>query len=240
MSAAASSGSRGMKLGAEPRKLAILGALVAVAIVVLIYNSNDSTPGISTPSRQASAPNVTAPPSAALPHARERRRAMQRNRDRNTLRMQEVTVEAQQGSIDPTLRLDLLERLKNAKFTGAARSLFEPGPAEIPPQLAQKVTVMPGPRPGAAPAAMPGPAAPAGPPPITLKFYGFAAPPTSNGARRGFFLDGDEVLIANEGDTIKGRYHIVSLQPKAAEVEDLTTKSKQSLPIAPEGAGSAM
>jgi hypothetical protein len=153
--------------------------------------------------------------------------------------MQEVTVEAQQGSIDPTLRLDLLQRLKGIKFAGAGRSLFEAGPAELPPQLAKKVIVMPGARPGQA-AAMPKPAGPPQPPPITLQFYGFAAPATSSGVRRGFFLDEDEVLIANEGDTLKGRYHIVSLQPKSAEVEDTTTKNRQSLPITPESGGSAL
>jgi hypothetical protein len=239
MSAAASSGSRGIKLGAEPRKLVLLGALIAVAVVILIYNSSGTSSGPSTTTgaiRSANAPAAL----RVAPHPREQRRNAQRARDRKNLRMQEVTVEAQQGSIDPTLRLDLLQRLKNTRFAGAGRSLFEPGPAELPAQLAKKVTVMPGPQPAQAPAAAPGPAGPAQPPPITLKFYGFAAPATANGVRRGFFLDEDDVVIANEGDTIKGRYHILSLQQKAAEVEDLTTKNRQSLPITPEGGGGAM
>lgn len=236
MSAAASPGSRGLKLGAEPRKLALLGGLIVVVVLVWIYNSNGTSPGPSNAATRAT--NATA--SSGASHPREHRRTAQRARDRKTLRMQEVTVEAQQGSIDPTLRLDLLQRLKGVKFAGAGRSLFEPGPAELPPQLAKKVIVMPGAQPGQAAATAAGPAAAPQPPPITLKFYGFAAPATSTGARRGFFLDEDEVLIANEGDTIKGRYHIVSLQPKSAEVEDLTTKNRQSLPIAPEGSGSAM
>ena len=239
MSAAATSRSRGMKLGAEPRKLAILGALLAVAAAVLIYNSSDTG---STPSNTGSTTRATNAPATApaIPHPREHRRTAQRARDRKTLRMQEVTVEAQQGSIDPTLRLDLLQRLKNVKFAGPGRSLFEQGPAELPPQLAKKVTVMPGPQPAQASVTPAKPAAPAGPPPITLKFYGFSAPVGTNGPRRGFFLDEDDVVIANEGDTIKGRYHIVSLQPKAAEVEDLMTKNRQSLPIASEGSGNAM
>ena len=162
MSAAATSGSSGLKLGAEPRKLAILGALVAIAVVVLIYNSNSSTPAPSNAGTSAPAAN-TARPAATTPHQRARSRTSQRSNDRRTLRMQEVTVEAQQGSIDPTLRLDLLERLKHVKLNGAARSLFEPGPAELPPQLAKKVTVMPGPRPEQTPAAGAGPDVSAGP-----------------------------------------------------------------------------
>ena len=237
MSAAATSGSRGLKLGAEPRKLALLGGLIVVVILVWLYNRNGTSSGPSnTAARTANAPAA----SSAAPHPREHRRTAQRARDRKTLRMQEVTVEAQQGSIDPTLRLDLLQRLKGIKFAGAGRSLFEAGPAELPPQLAKKVIVMPDARPGQVAAAAPGPAAKPQPPPITLKFYGFAAPATSTGVRRGFFLDEDEVLIANEGDTIKGRYHVVSLQPKSAEVEDLTTKNRQSLPITPESGGNAL
>jgi hypothetical protein len=236
MSAAATSGSRGLKLGAEPRKLALLVGLIVVVILVWLYNRNGTSSGPSnTATRATNAPAA----SSVLPHPREHRRTVQRAHDRKTLRMQEVTVEAQQGSIDPTLRLDLLQRLKGIKFAGAGRSLFEAGPAELPPQLAKKVIVMPGARPGQA-AAMPKPAGPPQPPPITLKFYGFAAPATSSGVRRGFFLDEDEVLIANEGDTLKGRYHIVSLQPKSAEVEDTTTKNRQSLPITPESGGSAL
>jgi hypothetical protein len=236
MSAAATSGSRGLKLGAEPRKLALLVGLIVVVILVWLYNRNGTSSGPSnTATRATNAPAAL----SAAPHPREHRRTMQRAHDRKTLRMQEVTVEAQQGSIDPTLRLDLLQRLKGIKFAGAGRSLFEAGPAELPPQLAKKVIVMPGARPGQA-AAMPKPAGPPQPPPITLKFYGFAAPATSSGVRRGFFLDEDEVLIANEGDTLKGRYHIVSLQPKSAEVEDTTTKNRQSLPITPESGGSAL
>lgn len=230
----ASASSRGMKLGAEPRKLAILGGLLAVVVFVFIYNSSDT----GSPSNSTRTTRTATPPAAVstLPPAREHRRGPQRTRDNKTLRMQEVTTEAQQGSIDPTLRLDLLARLKNVKFSGAARSLFEAGPAELPEQLAKKVTVMPGPQPQqAAAGTAQGPVGPPQPPPITLKFYGFAAPATSTAPRKGFFLDGDDVVIANEGETVKGRYHIVSLQPKAAEVEDLTTKSKQSLPITSEG-----
>ena len=48
MSAVASTRSRAMKLGAEPRKLIILGSLVAVAIAVALYNGNDEPTGGSS------------------------------------------------------------------------------------------------------------------------------------------------------------------------------------------------
>jgi hypothetical protein len=224
-----------MKLGAEPRKLIILGGLLAVAVVVLIYNSNSSdTPGGSTVGSVARTAG-SAPIGIPLQRQHGKKRAVARTSERNTLRMKEVTVEAQQGEIDPTLRLDLLERLKGVKFTGGSRSLFEAGPAPMPAQLAaQKVTVMPGPLPQTpaqtANTPMPAP----GPPPITLKFYGFAAPVNAGGTRQGFFLDEDTIFVADEGQIVKGRYRIISLQPKSAEVEDVVTKSRQTLPITPE------
>jgi hypothetical protein len=232
VSAAVSTRIRGMKLGAEPRKLAILGGLVAAAIGVFFYNSSGDTAGsvsTGTAVHQASTLPVDTP--APRPHLRRRVRSS----DRNTLRMQEVTLEAQRGDIDPTLRLDLLQRLKGVKFTGAWRNLFEPGPAVITPQMAaaKPVKIMPGPLPRNA-AGGPMGVNPAGPAPIPLKFYGFAAPVNSSGARRGFFLDGDNVLVADEGETVKNRYRIISLQAKSAEVEDVMTKNRQSLPIVPE------
>jgi hypothetical protein len=238
MSALAAAKAKGIKLGAEPRKLAILGVLVALAIVVVIYNSGSDTPGPSATTTTAVKPSATAIPPTASTAARLRaRRRLAQQRDRNgALRMQEVTLEAQQGQIDPTLRLDMLDRLKNVNFSGGTRSLFEAGPAvATAAQLAAKsVKIMPGQLP---PNAVHPVNAQINPQfaPIPLKFYGFSAPVSASGPRRGFFLDEDNILIADEGETVKGHYRIVSLQPKSAEVEDTVTKNKQTLPIVPEG-----
>jgi hypothetical protein len=232
MSASASTKVFGMKVGADRRKLILLGLLVVVAAVLLLYNGSD-TPGpqsSTTTARPATA--QPAAPSATSP--RRTRRRTQRANEHNTLRMEEVTVEAARGDIDPTLRLDLLQRLKTVKFTAARRNLFEPG-AVITPQMpaAKPVKIMPGPLPhpgGPNPAAVQ--AGPAPPPPIPLKFYGFAA--AANGSRRGFFLDQDNIVVADQGDIVKGRYRILSLEPKSAEVEDMVTHSRQNLSIVPE------
>jgi hypothetical protein len=237
MSAAAPSKAGGLKLGAEPKKVVILGILLAVAAALLISNlsSNDSgAPASPTP--------VTHPataPVAAAPIAHEqatRRRPNQRSSERNILRMRTVTVEAQRGDIDPTLRLDLLARLKNVRLTGGERSLFEAGAAPVPAAaVAPPTKIMPGPLPSTAPAS--GQEAAAGPPPVVipLKFYGFSAPATATGPRAGFFLDGDNIIIANEGELIKNRYRIVKLMPKSAEVQDVIAKVQQTLPLTPEG-----
>ncbi len=233
----AASPSRGLKFGAEPRKLALLGGLLVVAVGAFLYNSNSDT-GSSDAGGAVHPAAVPAAMTTPLTRPRTpRKRVVQRN-DKNTLRMVDVTLEAQHGSIDPTLRLDLLQRLKGVKFTGGTRSLFESGPAAALPGQpgAQVVKVIPGPLPQQS---LPQGTSPAGTinpqfAPIPLKFYGFAAPANSIGPKRGFFLDEDNVVVANEGEMVKGHYRIVSLQPKTAEVEDTTTKNRQTLQIIPE------
>jgi hypothetical protein len=236
MSAAAPS-KAGLKFGAEPKKVAILAVLLVVAAGLLISNLTSSDPGSTNPVATVTHPAAT--PAAAPPVAQERstrRHLNQKSSEKNVLRMRTVTLEAQRGDIDPTLRLDLLARLKNVQLTGGERSLFEAGTS--PAQAAANASptkIMPGPLP-----AHPGPvtaAQPASPPPVVipLKFYGFSAPATATDPRAGFFLDGDNIIIANEGEVVKNRYRIVKLMPKSAEVQDLIGKVQQTLPLTPEG-----
>ena len=69
-------------------------------------------------------------------------------------------------------------------------------------------------------------------PPIPLKFYGFVNK-TKVGDKRAFFLDGEDIVIAAEGDTIKKRYKIVRIGVNSAVVEDTEFKSnnQQTLPL---------
>ena len=140
------------------------------------------------------------------------------------------------ASIDPTLRLDLLAKLKTVDVEAGTRSLFEI--AAAPPQKWQRGArsrrrsrsrsqfVGPvQPKPVEAP---PEPKAP----PIPLKFYGFVNK-TKVGDKRAFFLDGEDIVIAAEGDTIKKRYKIVRIGVNSAVVEDTEFKSnnQQTLPL---------
>jgi hypothetical protein len=96
---------------------------------------------------------------------------------------------------------------------------------------------MVGPMPPPKPAEAVKPAEPKAPP-IPLKFYGFVNPPKA-GIKRAFFLDGDEIIIAGEGDTVKKRYKIVRIGLNSAVVEDTQFKSnnQQTLPLEAELAG---
>jgi hypothetical protein len=53
-------------------------------------------------------------------------------------------------------------------------------------------------------------------------------------ANRGFFMEGDNVLVAAEGDVLERRYLIVALTPNTAKVEDTQLKQGQDLPVTPE------
>ena len=56
-----------------------------------------------------------------------------------------------------------------------------------------------------------------------------------SGLRQAFFLDGEDILIAAENQTIKNRYRIVRIGVRSAEVEDTSSKSQQNLPLVEEG-----
>ena len=75
------------------------------------------------------------------------------------------------------------------------------------------------------------------PPPITLKFYGYSTP-RSDGQKRAFFLDGDDILIAAEGEMVKKRYRVVQIGVNSVIMEDTQFKNnRQTLILQQEQAG---
>ena len=50
-------------------------------------------------------------------------------------------------------------------------------------------------------------------------------------------MDGDEILIATEGITFKGRYRLVRIGVNSAVVEDIQYKHEQTLPLAEDAQG---
>jgi hypothetical protein len=144
-------------------------------------------------------------------------------------------------SIDPTLRFDLLAKVQAVDPHGGNRNLFQfgaPPPPPAPKEPEPKII----PSAVAAGRANPGeikPAAPAGPPPpppIPLKYYGYS---TQKGEirKRAFFLDGEEILVAGEGDTVKRRYRVVRIGINSVVMEDTEHKSQQTLPLTEEVVG---
>ncbi|MGC8884485.1 MAG: hypothetical protein ACP5UT_16765 [Bryobacteraceae bacterium] len=219
-----------MKLGAEPKKVAILVALLAVAAYFFYQNSSQGTP---------SPPPAARPRPAArgsTPEAESRTPAAPRMPEgRREFRPSLVPPKGMDTArVDPALRLDLLERLEKARFEGVGRNLFEFGPVEAPrPKLPEpKIQLQPqakmiGPEPPPPP---PAPPAKQPPPPIPLKFYGVALPLRGND-RRVFCLQGDEILTPSEGDLIQNRYRIVRITATSVLVEDTQYRHQQQIPV---------
>jgi hypothetical protein len=128
------------------------------------------------------------------------------------------------------LRLDLLAKVQTVSPQGGSRSLFQFGapPAPKPVEVAaiHPAPRMIGPEPPPKPAPPVVPPAPPPPPPITLKFYGFAKP-KPDGQKRAFFMDGDEIFVAAEGELIKRRYRVVQIDVNSVVMEDTEYKNNR-------------
>jgi hypothetical protein len=149
------------------------------------------------------------------------------------------------ASIDPTLRLDLLDDLQKVNVESSGRSLFEAlsaPPVQVAKNLPEPAKIIPtfkkyGPEPPPKPVeAVKPPEPPA--PPIPLKFYGFIAPvKAGTGPKRAFFLDGEDIIVAAEGQLVKNRYKIVRIGLNSAVVSDTQFKNhEQTLPLVEEQA----
>lgn len=246
------------KAGAQRKQLAILGVLIVVLVVVVFWmNWTPSTPESSAPAPRASvAPAVSIPampgpraPRTSAPTPMPPLRSGSRAEERSTTGDFRPSLKLKEGTdisrIDPTLRLELIAKLRKAPIEGGARSIFEfsqppaPPPPKVdpikPPPMAVNAKA-------GAPAAAGPPAKPATPPlpPITLKFYGYVNGPVKGApgaSRRAFFLDGDDIFIAGENDVIRNRYKIIRIGISSAVVEDTTNKNQQTLPLVEELAG---
>jgi hypothetical protein len=142
-------------------------------------------------------------------------------------------------TIDPTLRTDLLAKVQAVDMEGGRRNLFQVGAPPLPPEPTVSVkggtqaakAFGPEPEPGPPPK----PAEPP-PPPITLKYYGYSSARTDS-RKRAFVLDGDEILVGAEGDTVKKRYRVVRIGVNSVVMEDTQFKHQQTLPLQEEAAG---
>jgi hypothetical protein len=230
-----------MKFGAERKKILILAALLAVAGVVFMINSTDG--GGASPTSSAARPQSATPGGLTAPQDRESAARPSRASGRATtefrpsLRPKRGEERTDPTTIDPTLRLDILAKLKQVSIAGAHRSIFDfgqaPPPKPNPAEAAKSKTPAPSPLVAEAKPAEPEkPLEPEKPkaPPIPLKFYGYISR-TNNPAKRAFFMEGEEIHVAAEGELVKKRYKIVRIGLNSAVVEDTQFGQQQTLPL---------
>lgn len=233
-------------VGANKKNLTALGVLFVILIGVFIYNwsGSSSTPAPSAPasapfSTPAASPVPQRAPNIAQVSLEHRRDNARVEEFRPTLKLKEGT---DVSKIDPTVHVELLAKLRDAEMKGGTRSVFAFGSAPPPPVDPIQVTKLKQAEEQAKIAAdkkreedkhKPPPGPPPAPP-IPLKFFGYS---TRGAVKRAFFLDGDDIDVAEENQTIKNRYKVVHIGVNSVVVEDTQSNNQQTLPLVAELAG---
>jgi hypothetical protein len=232
-----------MNLTPEQKKMAFLGGLVLVGGYIFYTNvlAGPDVDTKKTPARPAA--GVTTPAVTGAPNiARAKVPVRGAARDfKPTLKFRPEE-RPNYATIDPTLKLDLLAKVQSVEVEGGSRSLFQFSTAPVAAAAQSATQVGPihpvarfiGPQPPPPPVVPPPPPPP---PPITLKFYGYSTP-RADGQKRAFFLDGDDIFVAAEGDLIKKRYRVIQIQVNSVIMEDTEHKNnRQTLILQQEQAG---
>jgi len=201
-----------VNLGAENRNKVIAAVSLVVIAVVLMATRFSGFLGSGSSSASIPPPAALGDRASEIPAAPPPR-ATGRNR---TASKRQTAAQ----SLDPTLRTDLLKVSEDTKYEGTGRNIFKVF-VDIPKPIQQVATQ--------APIQAQGPALPPPPPPIDLKFYGYATP--AGGTKRIFLAQGEDVFIAREGDIVDRRYKVVRISGTAVEILDVLSNNRQSIPL---------
>jgi hypothetical protein len=189
-----------VKLGIENRKQVI--ALAVLAVIAAAIMGYEFWPSSST-----------ATPTTGQTTATAAKPGMRRSASGKMVPVGEPR-------LDPTLDLKLLSQSEEIKYAGNGRNIFVVGSVPIEKPKANGTDKQAGLR-------LPPPIQP--PPPITLKFFGFANRPGET--KKVFLSQGEDVFIAAEGDIVDRRYRVLHISPTAVDVEDVINNNRQSLPL---------
>ncbi len=203
-----------MRVGAENRTKTIIAVALFVLAVFLVARTFGGFGG-GTPA--AAAKPSTPPVPAAV-----RGRRIIRARSPRTAQAAEPAV-----SLDPRLRLDLLQASEDTDYTGAGRNIFRAqAEVDIPKPITTDLTAHKGQQPEPTPPPNSGPPPL---PPIDLKFFGFASEPGEQ--KKIFLAHGDDVFVAGEGDIVDRRYKIIRISNNSVEVQDVLNNQRQTIPL---------
>ena len=245
-----------MKVGASRGKIIGLALLLLLGGYLFYSNvlsdPNDDRPHQPAPSPPAAknqpiadALNGTAPvtPAPRGPVVRSTSRSNKSSEEFHPSMKRKPEEALDPASVDPTLRLDLLAKVQNQQLETAGRNPFQFGQPPAPPvppapKVDPKKLLEAKNQPPPKAVEPPKPEGPPKPPPLNLawKYYGYTSPPGSP-RKRAFFLDGEDILTANEGDVLKKKYKVVRIGVNSVVMEDVDTKSQQTLPLAEEALG---
>ena len=201
-----------MKLGSDSRtKTIAVAALAVIALLVVIFELMHSLSTVAS----TNTPTVTNMPELSPSPTRPGRKGAGTAAKK---------VRPPQ-SLDPTLNLQQLAITEQIKYEGSGRNIFVSQAEEIPKPLGtgtadgkkEDTKIFPIP-----------PVAP--PPPIPLKFFGFASHPGE--PKKIFLSKGDDVFIAGEGEIVDRRYKVLRISPNSVEIQDVIGSGPpQSIPL---------
>jgi hypothetical protein len=223
-------------LSADKKQIAwLIGIVVFGGAFVWYENSGDSpAPTIAppaAPSSDAATPAVRMASAAAPDRRRVNHNQASDFQPRFGPRTPEERLDP--ATVDPTLRLDLLAKVQNVELGPPGRNLFDFGSAPLPvpaiPKNVPTIAINHAPSlPGPSSVTPAGPPPPPSAPPMTFKYYGYKIS-SSDGHKAAFLLDGDDILVAGENDTVKRRYRVVRIGVNSITIEDTQFKSTQTL-----------
>jgi hypothetical protein len=200
-----------VKLGTENRKQTIVAATLGVLLLLIVvyeFMPSSSTIASTTPA----ATGLQELPSHAARPARRSSGSASGKKERPP------------QSLDPTLHLAQLALSEQIKYEGSGRNIFvSQADPVIPMPLA------PGRTDGKDPQTYVPPPQTA-PPPIPLKFFGFANRPGE--PKKIFLSKGDDVFIAGEGEIVDRRYKVVRISPTSVDIQDVVGSGPpQNIPL---------
>ncbi|RRA48974.1 hypothetical protein [Acidipila sp. EB88] len=198
-------------VGTDDKKKVAIAASLGLVVLVLafktIFGGTPTPPPPAVPVRPAALASAPAPARSA-PAAG-------------------MSPTTSSSNLDPALHPELMAENENYLYAGSGRNIFaqnsaaptaaiaiEKVKAPVRPSMVMAAAVNTGPPP---------------PPAIDLRFFGYSA--RRNGTRKAFFLHGDDVFVASEGDVVSHRYRVVRIGPFSVDVEDLPYHDTQSLPL---------
>lgn len=194
-----------MKLGTEKKGQVVL--VVVLFAVVLGFGGWELYGYFATPS----APAHPVPAQTAVPAAGSATTGNE---------AQKVSA----PSMDPTLHLELLAQSENVEYAGTGRNIFSADSAPV-----QIETPIKSPRAGPEAPRVEVPTGPPRPPAIDLKYFGYTRAPDKS--LQAFFVQGDEIFMAQIGQIVDHRYKVDMIQPGSVQVTDLSYNNTQTLPM---------
>jgi len=199
-------------LGTEnKRHVYIVIALFALVIVLVGWEFQGGAGGSSTQPGNHDAAIARDGANVAV----NRKRPQSASDDRNGMEAHRLGLR----DLDLSLRLDRLGRSEQVEYSGSSRNIFSmeaPVQIEVPIAPARPIET------AAAPVY-----APPKPPPIDLKYLGYAQ--SKDNSFGAVFVRGDDMFLAQTGEIMYHRYKVGAIQPASVQVTDLRYNNTQTI-----------